>query len=325
MLIKFPDKHSIWSELLQSNTERVFIATMDEARIGSTVAVSIVSPELPEPLVIEGVVLARRTNSARFASGVFVKFGERELHKCRESLGLTAPPRFRVEGRREERADCALQVRFRVPEIGEPCQARNISASGLLTTCPVDLAVGQEVVVTVALGLGVEATLGATVSWARNELHLVGVQFKDLSDEVEKQLRRAIERLSRPAETPVGGRAEILVADDDPDILAFLTKALGSLGHAAAPASRGDEALEAIRELRPKMVFLDVLMPGLDGLDVCKALRGDAAFAALPIVLLSALDASRLHPMADSAGATDYLSKPLALADLKAMVARYYK
>ncbi len=115
----------------------------------------------------------------------------------------------------------------------------------------------------------------------------------------------------------------VVIADDDPEILQFLSNALKAFGHVAATASRGDEALETIRTLRPRAAFLDVLMPGLDGFEVCKALRADASFATLPVILLSAIEADRLAEMAASVGATDYLSKPLSLADLRARVNKY--
>ncbi len=329
MRLEFNNRQGIWADLLRSDTERVFIATDEDARIGSTVTVTVTARDLKEAVTIEGLVLAKRPKSERFEAGVFVKFGEREIQRCREAVGLEPTPRAaRVEARHELRSDCVLTAQFLVPALPAPCQVRNLSLSGLLANCPADFSVGQGVEVRIELAAGVEVSVHAAVSWARNELHLVGLTFKpETPAQVIDTIARTIEAMhsaSAPAPNPAPqGRPQVVIADDDPDILMFLTKALKALGHVAATASRGDDALQAIRTLHPRIAFLDVLMPGMDGLDVCKALRSDAAFTSMPIVLLSAIEAGRLHDMAASAGATDYLSKPLALADLRALVTKY--
>jgi CheY-like chemotaxis protein len=70
---------------------------------------------------------------------------------------------------------------------------------------------------------------------------------------------------------------------------------------------------------------LDILMPGIDGLDICKMMRADVEMAEIPVIFLSALDEDRLHQIADEAGATDYLCKPVSLADLLNLIGSYLK
>jgi two-component system alkaline phosphatase synthesis response regulator PhoP len=67
-------------------------------------------------------------------------------------------------------------------------------------------------------------------------------------------------------------------------------------------------------------VFLDVLMPGLDGLEVCKAIRADVALAKTPVILLSAMGEDRLRAAAQASGADGYLTKPMRLDMMRAIL-----
>jgi two-component system alkaline phosphatase synthesis response regulator PhoP len=80
-------------------------------------------------------------------------------------------------------------------------------------------------------------------------------------------------------------------------------------------------ALELIRKERPDLVFLDVLMPGLDGLEVCKAIRADATLARTPVILLSAMGEDRLIAAAKNAKADGYLTKPMRLDAMRTLLA----
>ncbi|MCB0215363.1 MAG: response regulator [Chloroflexi bacterium] len=108
----------------------------------------------------------------------------------------------------------------------------------------------------------------------------------------------------------------ILIVDDDRVTRQILRGLLEPEGHVIATAGDGDSALERARELMPDLVLLDVLMPGLDGYEVCRRLRADAQLAEVPIIMLTALDdrASRLIGM--EAGADDFVSKPFDRVEL---------
>jgi two-component system response regulator MprA len=116
----------------------------------------------------------------------------------------------------------------------------------------------------------------------------------------------------------------ILVVDDDAAVREALALALSLRGYRVLPASEGDSALELVREQRPDAVVLDVLMPGLDGFEVCRRLR--ASGDRTPILLLTARDEIDDRVAGLDAGADDYLVKPFAreelLARLRALLRR---
>ncbi len=106
--------------------------------------------------------------------------------------------------------------------------------------------------------------------------------------------------------------------DDDPDVRDSLRRALGYAGYAVATASNGVDALTSVARSPVDLIILDVLMPMLDGLGTCRALRerGDAT----PVLALTALDAVDDRVAGLEAGADDYLVKPFALRELLARV-----
>ena len=109
----------------------------------------------------------------------------------------------------------------------------------------------------------------------------------------------------------------VLVVDDEPRAQNLLRSLLEVEGYRVLCASHGPEALEQARQL-PDVVLLDLMMPGMDGFEVCRRLRAEPALALMPVIILTALDdrASRLQGLA--AGADDFLSKPFDSAELRA-------
>jgi two-component system sensor histidine kinase/response regulator len=117
-----------------------------------------------------------------------------------------------------------------------------------------------------------------------------------------------------PSDIPVVGR--ILVVDDHEANRILLRDILELDGHTAVLAASGSEALPAAADPELDLVLLDVNMPGMDGLEVCRRLRADPVTASLPIILVTAL-AERTHRLDGiSAGANDYLTKPIDRPDL---------
>jgi two-component system, OmpR family, response regulator MprA len=108
----------------------------------------------------------------------------------------------------------------------------------------------------------------------------------------------------------------ILVVDDEPAVRASLARALRLDGYDVALASDGRGALDAVNGAAPDAVVLDVLMPELDGLEVCRRLR--AAGDRTPVLMLTARDQVRDRVGGLDAGADDYLVKPFALEELSA-------
>jgi two-component system response regulator MprA len=111
---------------------------------------------------------------------------------------------------------------------------------------------------------------------------------------------------------------QVLVVDDDGPIRRMLERTLAAEGYAVATAADGGEALVAVERSAPDLVVLDVAMPGLDGLAVCRRLR--AKGLALPILLLTARDEVDDRVSGLDAGADDYVVKPFAPAELLARV-----
>jgi two-component system response regulator MprA len=110
----------------------------------------------------------------------------------------------------------------------------------------------------------------------------------------------------------------VLVVDDDSPIRRMLERTLTAEGYDVATAADGGEALAAVDRAVPDLLVLDVAMPGLDGLDVCRRLRQSGL--ALPILLLTARDAVDQRVAGLDAGADDYLVKPFASEELLARV-----
>jgi two-component system, OmpR family, response regulator MprA len=112
--------------------------------------------------------------------------------------------------------------------------------------------------------------------------------------------------------------ARVLVVDDDPKMLSLMRRGLSFAGYAVDLAADGAEALAAARDRTPDLVVLDVMLPVVDGLEVCRRLRlGDPS---LPILMLTAKDRVPDRVAGLDAGADDYLVKPFAFDELLARV-----
>jgi two-component system, OmpR family, response regulator MprA len=109
---------------------------------------------------------------------------------------------------------------------------------------------------------------------------------------------------------------KVLVVDDDPQLREALTRALELDGYRISTASNGVKALESVTDHRPDVMVLDVMMPYVGGLDVCRTLRSRKD--RLPILVLTARDEVGDRVAGLDAGADDYLTKPFALEELRA-------
>ena len=128
--------------------------------------------------------------------------------------------------------------------------------------------------------------------------------------------------MERPPSTSTTRSSErplAVVADDEKDILLLVATVLQNAGFDVIGARNGVEALAEIRVRRPQLVVLDLSMPELDGLEVVRRVRADAAVAATPIVILSARaqDADVARAYAD--GASGYIRKPFKPSELVAL------
>lgn len=117
--------------------------------------------------------------------------------------------------------------------------------------------------------------------------------------------------------------ATVLVVDDEPAVRSSLTDALTlrsqpGLSYDVHAVGSGEQALDQVRSLRPDLVLLDVMMPGIDGLEVCRVLRADGDRT--PILMLTAKSTSAERIDGLDAGADDYVVKPYDLGELLARV-----
>ncbi|MGZ3625705.1 MAG: response regulator transcription factor [Ktedonobacteraceae bacterium] len=113
------------------------------------------------------------------------------------------------------------------------------------------------------------------------------------------------------------GGARILVVDDEIEILRALQRSLTAHGYDVFTAGSGEDALGAITLHRPDLMLLDLGLPGISGLEVCKQVRAQSN---LPIIVLSVKDAERDKVLALDLGADDYVSKPFGINEVLARV-----
>ena len=109
----------------------------------------------------------------------------------------------------------------------------------------------------------------------------------------------------------------ILVVEDEVKITRFLRQGLTYEGYEVSVAYDGEEALAKLREEMPDLVILDVMLPTIDGLEVCRRLR---TFGSVPVLMLTARDAVQDRVIGLDSGADDYLVKPFALDELLARI-----
>ena len=112
----------------------------------------------------------------------------------------------------------------------------------------------------------------------------------------------------------------IVVADDSMTILAMTSSRLERAGYDIVTATRGDDALKLVQEHRPRLVLLDVEMPGLSGVEVTRRIRADESLAGTSIVLLTSLSEETDIATGIEAGADAYLTKPFSPQELQTQV-----
>ena len=121
-------------------------------------------------------------------------------------------------------------------------------------------------------------------------------------------------------------RETILVVDDEEDILQLLEYNLGKNGYRAVCVTNGEDALRAARSNPPDVVLLDLMLPGMDGLETCKVLKNDAKTAHVPVIMLTARGEEADVVSGLELGADDYVTKPFSprvlLARIKAVLRR---
>jgi len=115
-------------------------------------------------------------------------------------------------------------------------------------------------------------------------------------------------------------RSQILIVDDDPNARDTLEALLIQEGHDLVTASNGQQALDVLNDLAPDAILLDVMMPGMDGFEVCQRIKADERWRHIPVILVTALDSKEDLVRGLDAGADDFVSKPVNGTELRARV-----
>jgi DNA-binding response OmpR family regulator len=117
-------------------------------------------------------------------------------------------------------------------------------------------------------------------------------------------------------------KQKILIADDEPDALELVAFNLKAAGYEVITASDGEQALKKARSGLPNLIVLDLMLPEIDGLEVCRILRRDPATRAIPILMLTAKAAEIDRVLGLELGADDYVTKPFSPRELVLRIKR---
>jgi DNA-binding response OmpR family regulator len=120
-------------------------------------------------------------------------------------------------------------------------------------------------------------------------------------------------------------QVKILIADDDMEILRILRTKLSSLGYQVVEANNGEEALVAALAEQPHMAILDVMMPKMNGWEVCKEIRSRSSFEDMGVMMLTAIGEQLNSLTSPLYGADHHLDKPFGLDELETSIAQVLK
>lgn len=119
-------------------------------------------------------------------------------------------------------------------------------------------------------------------------------------------------------------RHRVLVVDDDPRLLHIVAMYLGIEGYDVASATNGEEGLKQVDEHKPELVILDIMMPGMDGVEACRRIRANPETAHIPVLMFSALSGDDDVERARLAGASHLITKPFNLVGLGSVVKSFF-
>ena len=123
----------------------------------------------------------------------------------------------------------------------------------------------------------------------------------------------------------MAGKKKLLFIDDNPSIIETSRFILEDMGFEVISASNGSEAIEKVGSGLPDLIILDLTLPDMSGFEVCKTLREKPETKNTPILLLTGMDKSEVVEKGNSAGITDYLTKPLDWSAFEQTISRFIK
>ena len=151
-------------------------------------------------------------------------------------------------------------------------------------------------------------------------IELVKKNEKISNSEISRILGIPEDEIAERIENFSDTRSKILIVDDEIDTLLPLKKSLEVEDYLVLGASNGFEALELAKTNIPDLILLDIMMPGMDGYEVCAQLKKDPVTRNIPVIMLTAKDAVREKVKGLDIGADDYVTKPFNLNELKARI-----
>jgi len=160
-----------------------------------------------------------------------------------------------------------------------------------------------------------------------HELRLKGLSLAQIADQLDiaraEDLGASMTTTTTPGQRPTveaGKQLKILVVDDEGEVRASLREFLEGLDYAICEAADGEEALARTFTEKPHLILLDLRLPKLDGYQVCQTLKGNPITSGIPIIMLTALNATPNKIKGIEHGADDYVDKPFDLEELAARV-----
>jgi response regulator RpfG family c-di-GMP phosphodiesterase len=120
-------------------------------------------------------------------------------------------------------------------------------------------------------------------------------------------------------ETPISDKSRVLIVDDEPGNIKILSNILAT-DYVMSVATNGKQALEIARSQLPDIILLDMVMPEMDGIEVCRTLKEDESTADIPVIFVTSMSDTANEERGLEAGAVDYISKPISPPIVKARV-----
>ncbi len=118
-------------------------------------------------------------------------------------------------------------------------------------------------------------------------------------------------------------KKKILIVDDNDDIITTYRVVLDRMGYTVVVARNGIECLDMIEEVKPDLVLLDVLLPGLSGSEVCRSIKETAKTTEIPVVAITASVSGDTRKRMARVGADDFLLKPIDVSDLNRVIKQF--
>lgn len=241
-------------------------------------------------------------------------------------------PNHAQDLRRHPRYDIALDVSFGPAEPGAARPAEhqlqrtvtvNVSLGGLCLYSDLLYPVGAQLFCVLALpGRALPIELSGTLAWfQRRERHdrayKLGIEFTALTSEARAALQALFDQ---PPSAHGSSARRLLLVDDDAELRRALQVRFESSGFQVITAADGLEALRKGREEHPQLIILDVMLPSLSGLEVCRLLKFDPKFQHIPILMFTARCRPEDERMSLAVGADAYVTKPFSGTDLIAKI-----